>query len=78
MNYNNQYIEYVEQYRRIIVTIVAVKIRRWRIIAILIMMHLLKKKKSYKKKKYWVVLLFENHCEHRFFSHQSQSWYWKI
>jgi len=67
MNYNNQYIEYMEQYRRIVATTVAVEVRRRRIVAMLTMRHLLKKKKSYKKKKYWVAPLFENRCEHSFF-----------
>lgn len=67
MDYDSKYIEYVEQYRRIVAATVAVEVRRRYMGAILARRKLLNKKKIYKKKKYWIAPIFENRHEHGFF-----------
>lgn len=67
MNYNNQYIEYVEQYRHTVAATIAAEVRRRRIASAALVMNLLKKKRQYKRKKYWVAPIFENREVHSFF-----------
>lgn len=64
MEYYNNYIKYVESYRRAVTVIV----RKRRIVAATAAMYLLRKKeRNYKKKQFWVAPIFENRNEHSFF-----------
>lgn len=63
LEYYNNYIKYVEYYKRAVTVIV----RKRRIAAATAAMYLLRKKKRNYKKQFWVAPIFENRNEHSFF-----------